>query len=326
VAAQDCLVFLPGNHAAYIDQEQFERNQGRLASQRRRGPQPTPRRQIISLLAGRVFCGHCGARMQTHYSRQLRYECARRSLDYGESRCESLPGLEIEQLLTQQILVALEPASVELSLTAAENIEAERADVERDWRLRLQRAKQDVDRAFRQYNAVEPENRLVARTLESRWEAKLNEERTLTESYDRFRASRPANLSASERQSIQQLSTSMPRLWNTATVSDKRRVVELLLEKAVIRSDGDDRVSVTLHWSGGMATHHNLTRRVHRWRDMSNYNTILQLITEAEAAGSTSDEIATSLNTAGYRTCHGSSFNSANVRQLRKRAALSADS
>jgi hypothetical protein len=328
LVAKDCAVFLPGNHVAFVDPERFERNQQRLASHARRGPQPSPARETVSLLAGRVFCGRCSARMQPHYSRYLRYECARRSIDYGESRCGSLPGREIEQLVAEQILVALEPASLELSLAAAEHIETERAEVDRHWQLRLQRAEQDADRAFRQYNAVEPENRLVARTLELRWEEALNEVRTLTETYDRFRASRPLTLSLSQRRAIERLSTDLPRLWHapSVSVSEKRRVVELLLEKAVIGHNGDERVSVALHWSGGMVTHHEITRGIHRWGNLSTYTTILSRIQEAESRGHTSAEIARSLNAAGYCTCRGTPFTSDNVRQLRKRAALSAKS
>jgi DNA invertase Pin-like site-specific DNA recombinase len=327
LAAEDCRVFIPGNHAAFIDSVQFERNVRRLASHPRRGPQPSPARQTVSLLAGRVFCGRCHARMQPHYSPHLRYECDRRALDYGESRCGSLPGREIEQLVAEQILVALEPASLELSLAAADRIEGERVELERHWQLRLERARQNGDRAFRQYDAVEPENRLVARTLESRWEETLAEVRTLTEEYDRFHASRPLTLSATERRSIEELSTNLARLWNSPllAVAEKRRVVELLLEKAVVTSQGNERVTVELHWNGGTVTRHEITRRVRRWSDLSRYASILGHIAELGSRGCTSKEIATSLNDHGYRTCRDTSFTSANVRQLRKRAAVAVE-
>lgn len=324
LAAEDCEVFIPANHAAFIGSVQYERNLRRLTSHPRRGPQPSPARQTVSLLAGRVFCGRCQARMQPHYSPQLRYECARRALDYGEPRCGSLPGRELEQLVAEQILVALEPASLELSLAAADRIEQERTELERHWQLRLQRARQNAERTFRQYDAVEPENRLVARTLESRWEETLADLRTLTEEYDRFRAFRPLTLSATERRSIAQLSTNLPRLWNSASlaVAEKRRVVELLLEKAVVTSQGDERVAVALHWCGGTVTQHVVTRRVRCWSDLSTYITILEQIAELKLRGYTSAEIATKLNERGYRTCRNTSFTSASVRQLRKRAAL----
>ena len=298
LAAEDCEVFIPANHAAFIDSAQYERNLRRLTSHPRRGPQPSPARQTVSLLAGRVFCGRCQARMQPHYSPQLRYECARRALDYGEPRCGSLPGRELEQLVAEQILVALEPASLELSLAAADRIQQERTELERHWQLRLQRARQNAERAFRQYDAVEPENRLVARTLEMRWEETLAEVRTLTEEYDRFRASRPLTLSAAERRAIEQLSTNLPRLWNSPSraVAEKRRVVELLLKKAVVTSHGDERVAVALHWCGGTVTQHVVTRRVRCWSDLSTYTMILEHIAELESRGYTSREIATLLN------------------------------
>jgi hypothetical protein len=322
--AEACQVHLPGNHPAYIDSAQFERNLQRISTAVRRGPQPSPDRETVSLLAGRVFCGRCSARMQPHYSPSLRYECARRALDYGDARCGSLPGREIENLVTQQILVALEPASVELSLAAADRIESRRAEVDRQWRLKLERAQQNADRAFRQYNAVEPENRLVVRTLESRWEQTLAEVRKLSEEYDRFRASRPLTLCSSERRAIEELSTNLPKLWNSAsfTVAEKRRVVQLLLEKAVVTDLGDERVAIELHWNGETVTNHEITRRVRRWSNLSGYQQILAHINELTSRDCSSRDIANSLNELGYRTCRGTPFTRDNVRQLRKRAAL----
>lgn len=323
LAPQNCAIFLRDNHPAYITWEHFERNLQRLSSQRRRGPEPSSQREIVSLLAGRVFCGRCGARMQSRYSPRLRYECARRALDYGEAACASLPGEEIERLAAEQILAALEPASLELSLSACQRIESERAELDRSWQLRLERAEHDAERAFRQYNAVEPENRLVARTLERQWEAALQTVRTLQEDYDRFRASRATTLSTSERRSILALSTNLPRLWNSASVAvaDKRRVVQLLLEKAVATRTCNELVQVELHWTGGTVTHHEVTRRVRRWKDLSDYEAILGEVEKLASRALPSSEIAHRLNSAGYRTCRASAFTAEAVRQLRSRNA-----
>lgn len=325
LAPEDCEVFLPDNHPAYIDWGCFQKNTQQLSSQRRHGPEPSPQREIVSLLAGRVFCGRCDKRMQPRYSPHLWYECARGALDYGEDICGSLQGEPIERLVAEQILVALEPASLELSLAATEKIESERADMDRHWKLRLERAQQDAERAFRQYNAVEPENRLVARTLERNWEETLDAVRTLQEDYDRFRASRLAVLSEAERRSILELSMNLPKLWNSPSiaVADKRRVVQLLLQKAVVTSSRNELVSVELHWIGGKVTIHEVTRRVHRWSDLSTYNTILTRIEEMVSRGATSREIARSLNECGYLTCQRKPFTSDNVRRLRSRRASS---
>jgi DNA invertase Pin-like site-specific DNA recombinase len=321
LAAEDCPVCIPDNHPAYLTREQFAGNLRRLSEQRRHGPEPSPQRENVSLLAGRVWCGRCGERMQTHYSPGLRYECARAALDYGAATCGSLPGGEIERLVSEQILVALEPASLELSLAATEQIEQQRAELDRQWKLRRERAEQDAERAFRLYNAVEPENRLVARTLERQWEAALQEVRTVAEDYDRVRATRPATLSAGERQAIRDLSANLPRLWAAAstTVADRRRVVQMLLERMVVHGMRDESVRLELHWSGGTVTEHTTTRRVRRWSDLSTYGAILREIATGYSAGQTSAEIATALNGHGYRTCWNRPFTSDNVRQLRQR-------
>jgi DNA invertase Pin-like site-specific DNA recombinase len=322
---QDCAVFLPDNHAAYITWERFERNLQRLSSQRRHGPEPSAQRELVSLLAGRVFCGRCGARMQSHYSPRLRYDCARGALDYGQRTCSSLPGEEIERVAAEQVLLAMEPASLELSLSACQRIESERAALDRSWQLRLERAEHDAQRAFRQYDTVEPENRLVARTLERQWEAALQTVRNLKEEHDRFRATRPVTLSASERREIVMLSENLPRLWSSASVADKRRVVQLLLEKAVVTGSGNELMDIQLHWAGGTVTHHATVRRVGRWNDLSRYEAILRQVEQLRSAGLPSHEIARRLNAAGYRTCRAMEFTAASVRQLCSRNAAVSD-
>lgn len=321
LAPRDCAVFLPDNHAAYISWETFERNVQRLSSQRRRGPEPSEKREVVSLLAGRVICGRCGSRMQGHYSPRLRYECARRALDYGESACASLPGEEIERLAGEQILLAMEPASLELSLSACQRLESERAALDRSWQLCLERAEYEAQRAFRQYDTVEPENRLVARNLERQWEAALQTVRGLQEDYDRFKATRPTAMSAAERKSVMELSTNLPRLWKMASVADKRRVVQLLVEKVVVGSTGNEVMTIEMHWAGGTATHHETNRRVHRWKDLSGYDAMMREIRKLGSIGRSSREIADHLNAAGYRTCRGTVVTAESVRQLRFRDA-----
>jgi len=320
---QDSTVFLRENHAAYIDWDRFQHNVQRMSSHRRHGPEPSSLREVVSLLAGRVFCGRCGARMQTRYAPQLRYECARRALDYGEPACSSLSGEVIERLAAEQILVALEPASVELSLAACDRLESDRAELDRHWRLRLERAELDAHRAFRQYDAVEPENRLVVRTLELQWEKTLRTVQALQEEYDRFRASRPVTLSSSERDSIIALSNNLPGLWNSpsTTVADKRRVVQLLLEKVVVTGSHSELITIEVHWAGGTVTRHQVIRRIHRWTDLSNYQAIIAIIDDMVTAGAASREIANRLNRDNYRTCRGTDFTAANIRQLRSRGA-----
>src|SRR4051794_27312689 len=198
-AAGECAVFLPDNHPADISWEQNESKLPRMGQNRSPGPAPGPAGTRAGLLAGLVVCGRCGRRMQARYTRSLRYDCQRQALDYAGPPCQSLAGAPLERLVSDQVLEVVTPAGLELSLRAAGDCERGRGALDRQWRLRLERAAQDADRAYRQYDAVEPENRLVARTLERAWEEALLARRALEEEYDRFRREQPVRLSAAER-------------------------------------------------------------------------------------------------------------------------------
>jgi hypothetical protein len=134
---------------------------------------------------------------------QPEYVCARQLTDYGAGqRCQALAGACVDALVTNQVLAALAPAAVEVSLRAAEQVTAERAELERIWAQRLERAQVAVDRARRCYRLAEPENRLVVRQLEADWEAALAAEVRLREDYNRFTRTRPRPLTGAQQQAI----------------------------------------------------------------------------------------------------------------------------
>lgn len=321
-APQECPVFLLDNHPAYISWEQYQSNLRRLQHQRRRGPVPGPARTTTALLAGLVVCGQCGCRMQTHYTQTLRYDCQRRLLDYAAPACQSLVGEALEQLLAAQILQVVTPASLELSQRAAQECERERTALDQQWRLRLERARQEADRAFRQYNAVEPENRLVARTLERQWEEALLAQRTLEEEYHRFQQTQPTRLSAAERAVIERLAQDLPALWHApqTSLTDKRHVVRLLVQQVIVWAPASSQeVQVQVHWTGGTVTEHHLQRPVRAWSQRTDVAALREHVRQGLAAGWTSRRLAADLNAAGYRTLRGKPFTAASVRQLRRR-------
>ena len=273
----------------------------------------------MALLAGLVVCGRCGCRMQTHYTRSLRYRLPAPRLDYAEPVCLSFGGQPLEQLVEQQVLQVVTPAAVELSLRAAADYQQERAALDRHWQLRLERARQDVARAFRQYNAVEPENRLVARTLERRWEEALLAQRALEEEYHRFQREQPVRLSAAERARIEALAQDLPTLWQSprTSVEEKRQVIRLLLQQVVVwPSASSQELKVQLHWSGGTVTEHQVIRMVKTWEQVADIPAIGERLQREQAAGGTSGSVAAELNAAGYRTPRGRPFTAESVRQL----------
>lgn len=160
---------------------------------------------------GLLVCGKCGHSMAPQYnSGYARYSCTREAVDYGGKLCTSIRASSVDEAVSALVLRALEPAALDVSLEVAENIEAERRRLDDSWHLRLERAQYDVDRAMRQYNAVEPENRLVARTIERQLEDKLNAQRSLQEEHRRFEAQQPTTLSAEERATIRALAGEHP--------------------------------------------------------------------------------------------------------------------
>ena len=318
----DCPVFIRNNHPAYISWDQFEHNVRRLGQHRRHGPVPGPERTTVALLAGMVICGQCGCRMQTRYTRSLRYDCQRRALDYAAPRCQSLAGEPLENLVRDLVLQVVTPASLELSARAARECERERAALDHHWRLRLERAAQDTDRVFRQYDAVEPENRLVARTLELAWEKALVSQRTLEEEYRRFQQTQPVRLSAAEHAQIKTLARSLPALWKASQTSftEKRQIVRRLLQRAVVWAPASTReVKVQLHWAYGTVTEHSLNRPVRAWSQLTDASDLWRRVQDWQAAAWTSRQIAEALNREGHRTARGCVFTAVAVRKLLER-------
>jgi DNA invertase Pin-like site-specific DNA recombinase len=299
------MVLLKDRWPAYISWRSYERNCAQVTANRahhagvpRGGP---------SLLAGLLVCGRCGRRMATVYpagGHGLRYACSREAMNYGGATCQSFSGGCLDALVGALILLALAPAAVEASLQLAEDVELERTALQRQWRHRLERARYEAERARRQFDAVEPENRLVARALERHWEQALAEELRLQAEHERFRASQPLPLTAAELEAIRRLTEDLPALWRapTTTARDRQAIARLLLERVVVTVEGEsERVAVTCHWAGGVRTAHALTRPVKRLAQLSRYQPLLERIGGLHASGQRAPAIAETLNREGWR-------------------------
>jgi DNA invertase Pin-like site-specific DNA recombinase len=303
---EECLVLLEDRCPAYITPERFWANQARLAANRARAEAAGAVRQGPSLLAGILRCGRCGQRLMVTYGgrvSRLRYSCSRAMVEYAEPLCQSLAGRVLDDLVAAQVLAVLEPAALELSLAAADDVEQERARLHRNWQQQVERARYEAERAQRQYDAVEPENRLVVRELERRWEEALKEQRRLEEEYARFGRNQPESLSAVEREQIRALARDLPALWQApaTTAADRQRIVRLLVEEVVVTVRGESEwVDVTIRWAGGFSSGHELVRPVQRYQQMADYGRLLNRIDELRKAGRTLAEVAEQLNREGF--------------------------
>lgn len=307
MSPNDYHALIPNHCPAYITADRYERNQRRLAENRYRAESKGAPREGPSLLAGIIECGRCGRRMAIHYSGRehtLRYVCWDAKHNYKGPQCQFLSGRVLDDLVTEKVLSALEPAALELSLTASDDLQKERERLEDNWRQRLERTRYETNRVERQYQVAEPENRLVTRELERRWEASLKEQQALELEYGRFRQTHPPTLTAKERQAVLSLSKNLPALWNESTTAhvDRQRVIRLLLERVVVNVQGTtDHVDVTLHWAGGFKSQHEFIRPVLRYDQLADYSQLIARIKDLRGNGLSFATIAEYLNREGFR-------------------------
>jgi len=325
------LVRVEGALPAYISVEQYERNQARLAANRARAESPGAPREGPALLGGLVACGICGHRLQVSYEASGhgltgRYCCQRRHHAYGEPRCQQMAARFLDDHVVAQVLSALAPAALELSVTAAAQAGARRAEVDRIWRQRLERADFACDRARRQYQLAEPENRLVARQLEREWEAALAERAHLGEEYERYQRARPARLPPAGLAAIRALAGDIPALWAapTTTVADRKRLLRAVIESVQVTADGaTERVHATVTWAGGHQTHADLRRPVARIDQLSYYPALMQRIRALAGEGLGNTAIAGQLAAEGFRTPRlHERFHDGEIQQLIRRLGL----
>ncbi len=290
---------------SYITWDQFESDRRQLEANTAQGIGAV--RNGPSLLSGQLICGRCGLRMSPAYrdnGHNLRYDCCRMAVDYGEAHCQSLSGKVVDDFVAAQVLRALQPAALEISLQVAQDVAAERAQHQRHWLQRLERARYDVERAERQYQAVEPEHRLVARTLEHQWEDALNAESSLKTEYERFLTEQPACLSEDECEAIRSLAADIPALWHAPTTmaAERQAILRQLVELVIVTVQGEtERVDVRIHWMGGRQTSATIKRPVARLDQLSYYPELMARVTDLHWQGHANPDIARTLNNEGWR-------------------------
>jgi hypothetical protein len=201
----------------------------------------------------------------------------------------------LDEYVTEQVLRALEPVALELSLEAITHLEQDRTELDQLWQKRLERADFEAQRAKRHYQLVEPENRLVARQLAQEWEAKLKEQQQLQEEYKRFTHQQPKILSTQEQQMIRQIAESLPTLWHSATTTQAQRkeIIRQVIQQIKVDVQGQSEwVQVSIEWVGGMSTQAQIIRPVARWTQLSHYPQLCQRLEQFAQTPLTSEEIA----------------------------------
>jgi DNA invertase Pin-like site-specific DNA recombinase/transposase-like protein len=305
VPPEELPVLLHDRFPAYISWDRYLTNQERLKQNRSLHDTTGVPKRGAALLQGLVICGKCNYHMATHYNTDKRpsYYCGESSRSPLDEYCGYISSVTLDDLVAREVLRALEPATLDLSLRAIENVEQERKRLHDQWRQTLERAQQDVAKAERQYQAVEPENRLVARTLETRWEDALKNQRHAEEEYHRFQLRLPATLNVADRQRIQSLSRSVGTLWNAPGTSalDRKQIIRCIVDRVIVVVDKSTELNkVTIVWAGGVTTQHHVARPVGKYEQLRDYRRLTERITQLHHEGLHLAQIATKLNAEGF--------------------------
>jgi Recombinase/Recombinase zinc beta ribbon domain len=256
-------VLIKEHHAGYIDWSTYEANQARLGSNTR--PQAHQGggavREGAALLQGLATCGHCGRKLHTHYRGKNQapgYHCSNKSIVDGRGvYCLSVGGVQIDEAVTNAFLGAVQPAGLAASLRAAELLQADHDGALAQWRLAVERAEYEVQRAERRYRAVDPDNRLVARGLETQWEKSLRALEQARSELTRREQLRPQQLTHEQREHVLALGRDLQRLWNAPSTSlrDKKELLRTLLEEVGVSVYREQyRALLKLRWRGGLLT------------------------------------------------------------------------
>jgi DNA invertase Pin-like site-specific DNA recombinase len=237
----------------YITQAEFEANQAQLASHHKQLRQKGRRQEGMALLSGIVICGRCGRRMEVIYSgkdhQHISYTCHPQQRRYGEPTCQSVPGRAVDQAVAAAVLAALTPSQVELSLAVLEEIERQQTLLHRQWTLKVEAATSAVRLAQGRYEQVDPENRLVARTLEQNWEARLPEQHQVETDYHLFQNQAPLHLDEAQRQQLRNLVLDFPAIWQAETTSwsERKELLRLLIADVTLTQE-EPLVQVQIRW------------------------------------------------------------------------------
>ena len=324
-------VLLKDHVPAYISWEQYQEHAARMAANRNVASLSGAPKRGTGLLSGLLICGHCGHRMVISYPNAptgsaVRYSCMRHVTDYAGPPCFSCTGAAVDRWVTTQLLDALTPASVALSLEAQSTLNRDREALDHHWHARLERAQYEAARAARQYQGVEPEHRLVARSLERAWEQALEVERTLKEEYERHVHLRPRQLTTDEICQVQTLSTALPALWSasTTTMQDRKEILRLVIKQIIIwGAVNDERMDMRIEWQGDHVTEGQVVRPVARLDQVSTYAEVCQRVEAAVTQGKTALDVTEELNAAGLRPPkRRDTWNVTQVRSLAQRLGL----
>jgi len=325
------LVKIEGAHPGYITWEQYVQNQDKLRQNMTRMGNPSrgAPREGPALLSGLLICGRCGHRMGPAYARGARarfwtYVC-HGDRDTGQRGCWRVAGARIDTAVEQLFLETMVPSELELSLAVDQEVAGHAEELAKQWRARREQAGYEARRAEKRYKAVDPDNRVVARTLEREWESKLRELEEVERQYAEARRTRRVELSETDRARVRELARDLPAVWRSPLTppADRKAMLRLVIEAIALSPIEVPRRAtlVKVAWQSGTVTEIDVPRP-HRRQLFRTPPAAVERMRALAAAGRHDEEIAAVLNADGMRTGRGLAWNTWAVRWTRKKERI----
>ena len=309
-------------HSGYISWNQFLANQRQLADNRtwRAEEHRGAVREGPSLLQGIVLCGACGRRMSVRYQRDGKlviYECSQAHRQLGAKTCQTMRGDRIDRAVVQCFLEAIQPAQLEVALSALDSLEARARQVDQQWHRQIERAQYEADLARRRYKAVDPDNRLVARSLEREWNEKLAEVEKLEREYALGPKQAALSLTATQREQIRSLAHDLPAIWHasTTTFAQRKQLLRWLIKDVTLSKRGNV-IDVAIRWQTEALTHLAIPRHKKSWEERQTSPQVVERV-RALSPTHTNAQIAAVLNEDGERTGMGGAFTVSKIEWIR---------
>ena len=313
VPRDDWLVLIKDVHPGYITWEQYEENLRRIrenAVAYNVIDRKTPPREGPCLLQGLAICGKCGQRMTIRYKYQRKgridpvYLCQRHRIERWESSCQYIPGASIDEAISKLLLESITPLTLEVALQVQKELENRFNEADKLRKQQVVRAEYEANLARRRFMQVDPDNRLVADTLEAEWNEKLRHLQDANDYYETHRHRESEKLKKVQQVEVLKLAKDFPRLWKNpkTPAREKKRMIRFLIEDVTMTRAED----ITLHvrFKGGATKTLKLPLPLKGWQYNMTDPKIVEIVDELLSDHSYS-EIATILNKHGYKSGQG---------------------
>ena len=330
------LVLIQEHHPGYIRWDDYLANQQMLEHNQTNQPEHCSSgaaREGRALLQGLLLCGHCGRRLSPRYTGNGGihpvYECTRRQTDtHYSSECVRIQADLIDKTLGNRVLEILRPEQVEIALRAVKELECRSQAVDQQWRMRIERLEYQAQLAQRRYEEVDPSNRLVAGTLERRWNDALEELKTAQEELHQSRQQQGLELTEEQKTQLRALAEDLPKLWRSQTTSaqDRKRMLRLLIKDITVEKRRAQRKAVLhIRWQGGAVEDRSVDLPLPA-PDKVRYPEALVNRVRSLAATMTDAQITATLNQEGLLSAKGKAFTLSMVKWIRHRHSIQAPS